>query len=116
MEKESRMMWRRRHRLTIYDKAVFRVCVQGVLDDSWSQYFGAQSMSVEMAENGVASTTLITEALDQAALIGLINYLNSLGLSLLAVEYLPEGATARDRYRRRRRDVDYALCNDQPKR
>ncbi len=79
-----------RHRLTMYDFAVFRVCIRGMLDESWSDYFGTQSMSVEEYEDGVAVTTFTTEAVDQAALVGLINRLNSLGLPLLAVECLPE--------------------------
>ena len=79
-----------RHKLTMYDFAVFRVCIRGMLDESWSDYFGTQSMSVEVDEDGVAVTTFTTEAVDQAALVGLINRLNSLGLPLLAVEVLPE--------------------------
>jgi hypothetical protein len=70
------------------DTAVFRICIQGVLDDSWSDYFGTRSVSVEVDENGVAVTAFTTEAVDQAALVGLINRLNSLGLPLLAVECL----------------------------
>ena len=83
-------MKRCRHKLTMYDFAVFQVCIRGMLDESWSDYFGTQSMSVEVDDEGVAATTFTTEAVDQAALVGLINRLNSLGLSLLAVECLPE--------------------------
>ena len=75
------MMGRRRCKLTMSDSAVFRICIQGVLDDSWSDYFGTRSVSVEVDEDGVAVTTFTTEAVDQAALVGLINRLNSLSLS-----------------------------------
>ena len=37
-----------RRRLTMYDFAVFRVRIQGVLDENWSDYFGTQSVSVEI--------------------------------------------------------------------
>ena len=79
-----------RKKLTMSDLAVFRISIQGGLDDSWSDYFGTQSISIEMDETGVAVTTFTTEAVDQSALVGLINRLNSLGLPLLAVEVLPD--------------------------
>jgi hypothetical protein len=82
------MMGACRRKLTMSDFAVFRVCIQGVLDESWSDYFGTRSISVEVDEDGVAVTTFITEAVDQAALVGLINRLTSLCLPLLAVECL----------------------------
>ena len=59
-----------RHKLTMYDFAVFRVCIRGMLDESWSDYFGTQSMSVEVDAEGDAVTTFTTEAVDQAALVG----------------------------------------------
>jgi hypothetical protein len=83
-------MVRCRRKLTMYDLAVFRVCIRGMLDASWSDYFGTQSVTVEVDEEGIAVTSFITETVDQAALIGLINRLNALGLPLLAVEALPD--------------------------
>lgn len=77
-------------KLTMSNLAVFRVSIQGVLDESWSDYFGTWEIAIEMDENGVAATTFTTEPVDQSALVGLINRLNSLGLPLLAVEHLPE--------------------------
>ena len=81
-------MGRPRCKLTMSDSAVFRVSIEGILDDNWSNYFGMRSVSTERDEAGVGVTTFVTEAIDQAALIGLINRLNSLGLPLLAVECL----------------------------
>ena len=57
-----------RHKLTMYDFAVFRVCIRGMLDESWSDYFGTQSVSTEIDDGGVAVTTFTTEAVDQSAL------------------------------------------------
>ncbi len=45
-------------------------------------------MVVEVGEGGLRTTTLISEPVDQAALVGIINRLNSLGLPLLSVECL----------------------------
>jgi len=73
----------------MYDPAVFCIRVQGFLEKSWCEYFATQSISVEMDEAGLSSTTLISEPVDQAALIGMINHLNGLGLPLLSVQCLP---------------------------
>jgi hypothetical protein len=75
-------------KLTMDGHAVFRICIQGVLDESWVDYLGLRAISVEVDEAGIAATFLTTEPVDQAALVGLINRLNSLCLPLLAVEPL----------------------------
>jgi hypothetical protein len=77
----------------MYDTAVFRIRIQGELSESWSDYFGVQSMAVERDEDGFPVTALTTEPLDQAALLGMIDHLNSLGLPLRSVEYLPAEGT-----------------------
>jgi hypothetical protein len=78
-----------RKRINMFDPAVFCIRVEGKLSESWSEYFGAQSMAVEVDEAGLSSTTLISEPVDQAALVGIINHLNGLGLPLVSVEFLP---------------------------
>jgi hypothetical protein len=45
----------------------------------------------EVDEAGFPVTTLISEPVDQAALVGLINHLNGLGLALVSVEHLLGG-------------------------
>ena len=69
----------------MFDPAVFRVRIQGELGESWLEYFGAQSLSVEVNEGGFSSTTLVSEPVDQAALVGMINHLNGLGLPVVSV-------------------------------
>jgi hypothetical protein len=73
-------------KLNMYEPAVFRICIQGELDESWSEYFSAQSVSVELDQDGNAVTILISEPMDQAALVGLVNHLNALGIPLISVE------------------------------
>ena len=73
-------------KLNMYEPAVFRICIQGELDEYWSEYFGAQSVSVEVDQAGNVVTVLISEPMDQAALVGLVNNLNSLGIPLISVE------------------------------
>ena len=73
----------------MYESSVFAIRIQGEIGKDWSKYFGAQSMSVEADEAGFAVTTLISEPVDQAALIGMINCLNGMALPLVSVECLP---------------------------
>ena len=73
-------------KLNMYEPAVFRICIQGELDESWSEYFGAQSVAVEVDEDGNAVTAIISEPMDQAALVGLVNHLNALGIPVISVE------------------------------
>jgi len=80
---------RRSEGFDTFDRAVFRICIRGRLDESWSEYFAVQSMSVEVDEDGLCITTLISEPVDQAALVGIINRLNGLGLPVVSVERLP---------------------------
>jgi hypothetical protein len=82
-------MGQRRQKLTMFDPAVFCIRVQGDLGESWCECFATQSISVKVDEAGLSSTTLISEPVDQAALIGTINRLNGLGLPLISVECLP---------------------------
>ena len=86
MEKQDR---EHRQKLNMYEPAVFTIRIQGELDENWSEYFGAQSLSVEADEAGFPVTTMMSEPVDQAALVGFINHLNALGLPLVSVECLP---------------------------
>jgi hypothetical protein len=81
----------------MFDLAVFRICVNGTLSEGWSDYFGAESMVVQVDGEGCSSTTLVTKPVDQSTLIGDIVHLNALGLPLVSVECLvesgPDGPT-----------------------
>ncbi|HET6446766.1 MAG TPA: hypothetical protein VFI27_19535 [candidate division Zixibacteria bacterium] len=73
-------------KLNMHRPAVFRICIQGELDEDWFEYFGAQSASVETDKMGNAITVIMSEPMDQAALVGLVNHLNALGIPLISVE------------------------------
>lgn len=79
-------MKQRHPKLNMYESAVFRICIQGQLHANWAEYHGTQSISVELDADGNGVTTLISEPMDQGALVGLINHLNSLGVPLISVE------------------------------
>lgn len=82
-------MGQTQQRINRFDLAVFGIRIKGKLNESWSEYFGAQLMSVEEDESGQCTTLLISEPVDQSALIGMINHLNGLGLLLISVECIP---------------------------
>ena len=81
-------MGKQRRKLTMYTPTVFRIRVQGVLDESLSTYFGSHDMLVEEDETASPVTVFTSEPLDQSALAGLIGHLNVLGLPLMSVEYV----------------------------
>ena len=80
------------HKINMFEPAVFSIRINGKLSESWLEYFGAQSLSVEVDEAGLSSTTLISEPVDQAALVGMINHLNGLGRPVVSVECLSASA------------------------
>jgi len=72
--------------LNLDKTATYRIRVKGHLEGHWSDYLGGLSISPSDDEE-CAVTTLSGEVLDQAALIGIINSLYSMGFPLLSVEY-----------------------------
>jgi hypothetical protein len=81
-------MGKPKQRVNMFDPAIYRIRINGRLGERWSEYFGAQSMSVEEDEAGLSSTTLVSVPIDQAGLVGMINHLNGLGLPVVSVECL----------------------------
>lgn len=66
--------------------SVFRITIEGELDERWADYFDTQSISVGAGKSGEPITVLVSKSIDQAALVGLINRLNGLRINLLSVE------------------------------
>lgn len=66
-------------------EAHYQVRISGELPQNWFQLEARMEAVVGIAENGQATTTL-SGKLDQAALMGLLRRLYSLGLPLLSVE------------------------------
>jgi hypothetical protein len=64
------------------EAAFYEIRVQGVLDESWSEWLGG--LDVRPLDSGV--TVLSGHIRDQSALHGLLNKIRDLGLPLLGVE------------------------------
>jgi len=66
--------------------AMYRIVVEGRLDESWSAWFDDMALAVECSDDGTSVTTLTGTVSDQPALHGLLVRVRDLGLSLLLVE------------------------------
>ena len=61
--------------------ASYRIRVKGQLGPEWSEWFGGMSITCD----GTHETTLSGQVVDQAALYGILNQIQALGLTLLSV-------------------------------
>ena len=84
------MMKEVKKKLTLDRPATYEIKVPGYLDESWADWDGRITVSVESDENGLPVTTL-TGALDQAALQGLLLRPYHLGLPLISVNCIEPG-------------------------
>jgi hypothetical protein len=72
------------HKLTLYQPETYQIKVPGELGESWSDWTGGMAIAVVSEGDGPPVTTL-TGTVDQAALLGLLRRLYSLGLPLISV-------------------------------
>ncbi len=78
------MMKQAKHKLSLDRPVTYQIKVPGELDESWSDWAGGMTITVESEGDGPPVTTL-TGTIDQAALQGLLRRLYSLGLPLISV-------------------------------
>ena len=74
-------------KLTLYQPATYQIQVPGELGESWSDWAGGMTITVDSEGDGPPVTTL-TGSVDQAALQGLLRRLYSLGLPLISVVWV----------------------------
>jgi hypothetical protein len=77
-----------RKRLTLGTPATYRIHIQGTLDESWSSRLGGMTIAPASQEGEPPLTVLVGHLIDQAALLGVVNFLYDLGQPLLSVECL----------------------------
>jgi len=68
------------------EPAIYRICIQGFLDDNWSNYRGGMTIEYENDPNQHAVTILTGRLTDQSSLMGLLNSLHDIGCPILSVE------------------------------
>ena len=78
------MMKDTKQKLTLDRPATYQIKVPGHLDESWSEWDGKITITIDSDVDGLPVTTL-TGSFDQAALHGLLRRLYSLGLPLISV-------------------------------
>jgi hypothetical protein len=76
-----------KQKLTLYRPATYQIKVPGEVSQDWSDWIEGMTIAVAINEDGSRVTTL-TGTLDQAALIGVLRRLYSLGLPLISVTYV----------------------------
>ena len=81
------MMKQARQKLSLHRPATYQIRVPGELDESWSDWAGGMTITVECEGEGPPVTTL-TGTVDQAALQSLLRRLYSLGLPLISVKFV----------------------------
>lgn len=64
------------------DQTTYAICVKGILDQRWSDWFDGFSISYPAED----ATLLTGDVLDQAALHGLLATIRDLNLPILAVQ------------------------------
>jgi hypothetical protein len=70
----------------------YRILILGTLDAGWSDRLGGMTISATRLADGTMATTLIGDLADQSALVGVLNTLHDLGLSLVSMERVPNAA------------------------
>jgi hypothetical protein len=73
-----------RQKITLDRPATYQIKVPGELDETWSDWIGGMTITVEREGEGPPVTTL-TGTVDQAALHSVLRRLYSLGLPLISV-------------------------------
>ncbi|TMD66683.1 MAG: hypothetical protein E6I91_08695 [Chloroflexi bacterium] len=77
--------------VSLFDPAMYRICIQGILEKYWSEYCGGMTIEHESDPKRYTMTILTGRLVDQSALIGVLNWLHDLGCPILAVEYKGAG-------------------------
>ncbi len=76
-----------KQKLTLDRATTYQIKVPGHLKESWSDWAGGMTITLESGDDGPPATTL-TGVVDQAALQGLLRKLYSLGLPLISVNWV----------------------------
>lgn len=81
------MLYENKQKLTLDRPATYQIKVPGHFDESWSDWAEHMTITLDSNDEGMPITTL-TGKVDQAALLGLLRRLSSLGLPLISVNCL----------------------------
>lgn len=74
--------------LHVHDRAAYRITVQGVLDERWTDWLEGMRIVHTNSADEAGRSVLEGNLADQSALVGLLGMLQGLGMSVIGVEYL----------------------------
>jgi hypothetical protein len=83
MEREN-LMGNEINNLTMDLPAIYQIKVPGILSERWSDWGGRMELTIDKTDE-TSPITALSGSLDQAALLGLLRQLNSLGVPLISV-------------------------------
>lgn len=66
-------------------QAAYSITVSGALTEHWTEFYSGTSVALEYSHDGNVRTTLTCQVRDQAELVGILNQLSNLNLTLLQV-------------------------------
>jgi hypothetical protein len=84
-------MEKKRPGVSWLEPAMYRICIQGILDDTWSAYCSGMTIEHESVPHQHAMTILTGQLADQSALVGILNSLHDIGCPILSVERMKAG-------------------------
>ena len=76
-----------KQKITLDQPVIYQIKVPGQLDESWTDWVGEMTITVE-SEGDNPPVTILTGTVDQAALQGLLRRLYALGVPLISVNYV----------------------------
>ncbi len=65
---------------------IYSICVRSILDEGWVRVLDVKAIATHRHYTEPPRTILTLQLADQAELLGLINRLHNMGLTLLSVE------------------------------
>lgn len=74
--------------LRVYDRAIYRIIVQGFLDERWSDWLEGMHVVAVKGDGAATQTVLEGELADQSALVGVLGVLQGLGHPVVSIDYL----------------------------
>lgn len=77
-------------KLTLHRPVTYQIKVPGHLDEKWTEWDGTMTVTTAYEDDG-SPVTILTGAIDQAALQGLLRRLYALGLPLISVACVTSG-------------------------
>ena len=78
---------------TFCKPAAYSIHVEGLMDESWSERFAGMKIKTNERKDLPPLTTLSGQLTDQAELLGVLNALYNLRITLMTVERLDEPST-----------------------